>query len=104
MSRFADLTENDVAGTEPNLFPQWAGDVPLGVVTVTSTMPLLPAGAFAVIAVAELTVNDVAAVEPNLTAVAPAKAVPVIVTDVPPTTGPMAGLSVVTAGTAPRPL
>jgi hypothetical protein len=55
-----------------------------------------------VIDVAEFTVNEVAAVEPNSTAVAPVKAVPVIVTDVPPATGPLLGLSVVTAGTAPR--
>ena len=45
--------------------------VPPGVVTVTSTVPALPAGAVAVMLVALLTVNAVAAVPPKLTAVAP---------------------------------
>ncbi len=54
--------------------------VPPGVVTVTSTVPAVPAGAVAVMLVALLTVKLVAAVEPNLTAVAPVKLVPVIVT------------------------
>ena len=59
-----------------------------------------PAGATAVIEVAELTVNDVAAVAPNLTAVAPLKLVPVMVTRVPPAVGPPVGLRPVTvAGT-----
>src|SRR5690242_467165 len=65
-----------------------------------STAPALPAGAVAVIDVEELTVNDVAAVLPNLTAVAPLKLVPVIATDVPPASGPAAGVTDVTAGAA----
>ena len=58
----------------------------------------LPAGEVAVIEVSELTVNDVAAVDPNLTAVAPVKPVPVIVTEVPPASGPAVGLMLVTVG------
>ena len=50
---------------------------PVGVVTVTSTVPV-PAGAFAVILVALFTVNVVAAVAPNFTALAPVKFVPVM--------------------------
>ena len=58
--------------------------MPPGVVTVMSTVPAEPAGAVAVIWVALLTVKLVALVAPNLTAVAPVKLVPVIVTVVPP--------------------
>src|SRR5206468_9322272 len=50
------------------------GLVPLGLVTVTSTVPV-PAGEVAVIELPEVTVKLVAAVEPNLTAVAPANLV-----------------------------
>ena len=42
-------------------------EVPPGVVTVTSTVPALPAGEVAVIEVAELTVKPVPAAAPNLT-------------------------------------
>ena len=62
--------------------------VPPGVVTVTSTVPAVPAGAVAVILVALLTVTFAALVGPNLTAAAPVKLVPVIVTVVPPAVGP----------------
>jgi len=74
-------------------------DVPPGVVTVTSMVPL-PGGAVAVMLVADTTVNDEAAVEPNDTPVAPVKFVPVIVTLVPPAVGPAAGVSDVTVGDA----
>jgi hypothetical protein len=50
---------------------------------VTLTFPEVPAPTTAVILVAELTVNEVAAVPPKLTAVAPAKFVPVIVIEAP---------------------
>ena len=70
------------------------------VVTRTSTVPALPAGAVAVICVAELTVKPVAAVAPKLTAVAPVKFVPVITTDVPPPVGPAVGEIDVTVGAA----
>jgi hypothetical protein len=71
-------------------------DVPPTVVTVTSTVPT-PAGAVAVIEVDELTVI-VAGVPPKLTAVAPPRSVPVIVTVVPPPRGPVFGEIDVTAG------
>jgi len=71
--------------------------VPAGV--VTEILPVVaPAGTVAVIFVAELTVN-VADVPPNLTAVAPVKFVPLIVTDVP--TGPLFGENEVIVGAAP---
>jgi hypothetical protein len=67
-------------------------------VTVTSTGPALAAaGAVAVIEVPELTVNEDAAVAPKSTAVAPVNPVPVMVTLVPPTRTPDAGLIPVTA-------
>ena len=61
--------------------------VPAAVVTVTSTVPI-PAGEVAVIWVALLMVKEPAALLPNLTAVAPEKLVPVMVTLVPPDGGP----------------
>ena len=63
--------------------------VPAGVVTVTSTVPA-PRGDVAVMLVALLTVKVAPAV-PKLTAVAPLKAVPVKVTEVPPAAGPRWG-------------
>jgi hypothetical protein len=75
--------------------------VPLGVVTVTSTLPL-PAGETAVIEVAELTVKLVAFFSPNLTVVAPLRLVPVTVTDVPPAVLPTLGSTLVTVGAADR--
>ena len=74
-------------------------DVPPVVVTRTSTVPV-PAGAVAVIWVAELTVNVVAGVAPKVTAVAPAKFVPVMVTVVPAVMGPADGEIEVTVGAA----
>ncbi len=64
--------------------------VPEGVVTVTSTVPA-PAGEVAVMLVAQLTVKLVAAVGPKLTALAPVKPVPVMVTEVPPVPAPSSG-------------
>jgi len=77
-------------------------EVPPEPVTVTSTVPALPAGDVAVICVALFTVKLVAAVAPNLTAVAPVKlgTDDVIVTLVPPATGPEFGLIAETTGTA----
>ena len=69
-------------------------------VTVTVAAPATPAGEVAVIEVAELTTTFDAAFAPNFTAVAPVKFVPAIVTDVPPATGPLVGLSDVTVGRA----
>ena len=72
--------------------------MPPGVVTVTSTIPV-PAGLSAVIVVLLTTVTSVAAVVPKSTVGAPVKPVPVIVTNVPPATGPLVGLRPVTVGT-----
>ncbi len=74
-------------------------DVPPGVVTVTSTVPV-PAGLSAVIVVPLTTVRFVAGVVPKSTAVAPVKPVPVIVTRVPPAVEPLVGLRPVTVGAA----
>jgi hypothetical protein len=67
--------------------------VPFDVDTVTSTFPPVCAGETAMILVVDLTVKLVASVEPNLTAVAPVKLVPVIVTSVPPSSPPLRGES-----------
>ena len=64
---------------------------------IVSTPNDVPAATIAVTDVSEITVTLVAAVEPNVTAVAPVKALPVIVTVVP--TGPLPGEKVVTTGT-----
>ncbi len=72
--------------------------VPDGVVTVTSTGPAAPAGLVAEIEVSLLTVELVAAVPPKLTAVAAAKLVPVMVTEVPPAVGPLLGATELTVG------
>ena len=55
--------------------------VPPGVVTIISPVEL--AGTIAVILVEDTTLNDVAAIPPKVTAVAPVKSVPVIVTVLP---------------------
>ena len=78
--------------------PAEVADVAVPTVTVTWTEPATCAGATAVICVAELTAKLVAAVLPKVTALAPVKAEPVIVTDVPPPTGPDVGLMPVTDG------
>ncbi|PIT03974.1 hypothetical protein TSA1_26780 [Bradyrhizobium nitroreducens] len=72
-------------------------DVPPVVVTLISTVPV-PAGDVAVIWVAELTVKPVAGVAPKVTAVAPERLVPVMVTVVPPAPGPDVGEIEVTVG------
>jgi hypothetical protein len=76
--------------------------VPFEVVTVTSVLPADPDGDVAVIEVAERTLTEVALAEPNLTAEAPRKPVPVMVTGVPPANGPTPGLTAVTVGAAPN--
>jgi hypothetical protein len=73
-------------------------EVPAGVVTVTSTVPVASGGEVAVMEEAELTTKVAAAVAPNLTAVAPVTLVPVIVTEVPPALSPEFGLRPVTVG------
>ena len=71
--------------------------VPAGVVTVTSTVPR-PGGLVAAIWVPLVTENEAAAAEPNLTATAPVKSEPVIVTEVPPAGGPWFGATELTTG------
>ncbi len=87
-------------GTEAYVY--WSAGVvalvPSAVVTTTSTVPTAPGGLTAVICVSELTVKVVAALPPKVTDVAPASAVPVIVTLVPPATGPTFGFTPVTTG------
>jgi hypothetical protein len=58
----------------------------------------VPFGETAVIDVAEFTVKLLALAEPNLTAVAPVKPVPVMVTLVPPLGGPRLGSTLLTVG------
>ena len=74
--------------------------MPLGWVTVTSTVPAAWAGDVAVIEVGLTTVNDAAATPPKLTLVAPVKFVPLMVTLVPPALEPVFGLMLVTVGPA----
>ena len=74
--------------------------VPPGVVTNTLANPAVPAGVVAVMVVAFTTTTAVAAAPPVVTAVAPVKPVPVIVTDCPPANGPSEGLIAVTVGPA----
>jgi hypothetical protein len=73
---------------------------PPAVVTTTSTVPAAWAGVVAVIEVGPFTVKLVAAVPPKVTAVVPLKLVPVIVTLVPPSVGPLFGETEVTVGAA----
>ena len=68
--------------------------------TVTSTIPAVPAGAVAVIEVAVGVPVMVPVMLPKLTAVAPVNAVPVMVTDVPPVTEPEVGEMLDTVGAA----
>ena len=76
--------------------PLW----PPELVTVTVTAPALPAGLVAVIVVPFTTVTFVAAALPNVTLAPTAKFVPVIVTAVPPATGPLLGETLLTVGAA----
>ena len=66
---------------------------------MTLTTPV-PGGSTAVIVVSETTVKLVAGRVPKSTTVAPVRSVPVIVTVVPPVTGPSVGLMLVTVGAA----
>ena len=66
--------------------------------TATFTTPAGPAGTVAVRDVLLNTVTLVAALVPNITVAGMAKFVPVIVTDVPPATGPTLGETLITVG------
>jgi hypothetical protein len=63
---------------------------------VTCTLPVVPLPSMAVILVALFTVNEAAGVPPKLTALAPVKLVPVMVTLVP--AQPLAGVNAVMVG------
>ena len=76
----------------------FAAFVPLGVVTRTLAVPAAPAGVVAVMLVALTTETPVAATPPMVTAVAPVKFVPEIVTLVPPKVVPVPGAIAVTVG------
>jgi len=69
-------------------------------VTVTFTDPADPGGVVAVIEVVLTTVTLVAAAEPNVTVAGETKFVPVIVTAVPPASGPTPGDTLLTVGEA----
>src|SRR5579883_714546 len=71
--------------------------VPPGAVTVMSTAPAAPAGLVATTWVA-VSLTIAPGTDPKSTAVALARLVPVMVTDVPPASGPAAGLMPVTVG------
>ena len=73
--------------------------LPPAVVTTTSLAPAVPAGVVAVIVV-ELLTENVATLPPMVTAVAPVKLVPVIVTLVPPESEPLVGEILLTIGAA----
>jgi hypothetical protein len=73
---------------------------PFVLVTVTVTAPAASAGVVAVIVVLLTTTTFVADALPKVTVAPEAKFVPVIVTDVPPTTAPLLGLTPVTVGGA----
>lgn len=62
--------------------------MPLGVVIVTGTMPAACAGVVRVTVVSFITVILVAGVVPKVTLEVPINPVPIIVTKVPPVTGP----------------
>jgi hypothetical protein len=73
--------------------------VPLDEVTVTSTVPAAFNGEAAETEVEEMTVKLVAGAEPKWTVLAPLKPLPVMVTALPPASGPTTGLTELTTGT-----
>jgi hypothetical protein len=77
-------------------------EVPAGVTTVTSTVPL-PEGLVAIICVSETTVIALALLAPNRTDVAPANPLPITVTVVPPPAPPLVGRIAITNGAATSP-
>ena len=72
--------------------------MPMGLMTVISTIPAVPAGDTAVIDVLPLAVEDAAGVEPKSTAVVPVNPLPVMVTLVPPSVLPETAESPVLTG------
>ena len=83
---------------------EFAGLVPLGVVTTTLRAPAVPAGVVQMRLVAVMELKPVAAAPPMVTPVAPVRFVPLIVTTVPPAAGPLPGEMPVTVGAAASPV
>ena len=73
-------------------------EVPLEVVTVTSTVPAAPGGRVAVIEVGEVTVKVAGSEGPKSTVDVPVRSVPVMETVGPPEVGPWEGTTEVTVG------
>lgn len=71
---------------------------PSGVVTTTSTVPTVPAGAIADRLFGDTKLNDVAGVPPKVTDVEPTKLVPNMVTFEPPALEPLDGVTLVMDG------
>ncbi|UYB45099.1 hypothetical protein SLV14_000167 [Streptomyces sp. Je 1-4] len=74
--------------------------VPLGVVTTTGQRPGVPGGVMAVIWVPAGLTMTLEAGRPQRVTVAPIRSVPVMVTNVPPATGPWAGVMLDVVGAA----
>ena len=95
------MNHSPMVGTDTE-YTNWSATLitlaPDAVTTTMSTGPAPLAGDVATMDVSDTTVNVVAATDPNLTADAPEKFEPVIVTDVPPAIGPTAGLTPATTG------
>ena len=100
-SQWLGLTSVIVGARKVKRFLRPSPFLPLAVVTVTVTVPVVAAGDTAVIEVVEWTTKLAALVEPNSTARTPMKLVPVIVTEVPPAAGPLLAESFLTAGASP---
>jgi hypothetical protein len=75
-------------------------EVPDGVVTVISTVPVVLVGATTINDVFDTTVKKYVGTVPKVTTVAPLKLVPVTLTTVPPAVEPVFGLTAVTVGAA----
>jgi hypothetical protein len=97
-----DVGEMDVTTggllTNVNMSPVTDVEVPADVVTKMSYVPAASAGETAVSLVDDTTVNLVAATEPKRTLVVPSKALPLIVTVVPPVVEPEVGVMDVITG------
>jgi hypothetical protein len=95
--RLSPVTLGAVPVENVNWSEDETAEVPVGVVTVTSTVPAGSVGATAVIEVLETTVK-LAGTLPNSTRLAPVKFVPVMVTLVPPAVLPLEVDRLVTVG------
>jgi hypothetical protein len=91
----------DTVGAATYVKPLTEVPNPPSLVTTTFSAPAVFSGVVAEILVVELTVNVMALVPPNVTAVAPVKFVPVMVTTVPPANFPAEGeIEVIVGGEA----